>query len=54
MCSLLDFVKHIFELETFISQYLIYSLEEVPGHLWGAKYISYTLMILAFTVFCTF
>jgi len=54
MCSVLDFVKYIFELETFISEYLIDSLEEVPGILWRTKYISYAVMVLAFTVFSTF
>jgi len=54
MRSLLDFVKCIFELETFISEYLIDCLEEVLGLLWGTKYMSYALMVLAFTVFSTF
>jgi len=49
MWSLLDFMKYIFELETFISEYLIDCLEEVQGLLWGTKYISYALMVLAFT-----
>jgi hypothetical protein len=43
-----------FELETFIFEYFIDCLEEIPGLLWDMKYISNDLVFLPFTVFSTF